>query len=329
MRARGIKPGFYKNESLADCSLPARFLFPGLWMMADREGRLEDRPRKIKVEILPFDDIDVEPLLRELHANGFIERYSVGGEKFIQINNFTKHQAPHVKEKASEIPDVSGADHRPSSAEPGKGSVEHRESPVKVGASTRQAPVLHPLIPSSLIPSSLTPDSGLLTAEKIKTLGDLSIADDEAFKAFWAAYPRKTNQAAARKAWRKHGPGVLPVIFADIEARFRAGDWAADRKEFIPHPATYLNGSRWLDDIIPRGQSNGASRPIDKPRSPADRLRAIRAAEQAERESHGQVVDGDAEHFRPPVREQLRHDTIGRMDYDPGGDHPADDGRRN
>lgn len=164
---------------------------------------------------------------------------------------------------------------------------------------------------------------------KIKTLGDLSIADDEAFKAFWAAYPRKTNQAAARRAWKKHGPGILPVVFADIEARFRAGDWAEDRKEFIPHPATYLNGSRWLDDIIPRGQSNGASRPIDKPRSPADRLRAIRAAEQAERESHGQIMDGDAEHFRPPVREQLRHDTIGGMGYDPGRDHPGDDGRRN
>ena len=33
-RARNIKPGFYKNEDLAECSLTARFIFPGLWMLA-------------------------------------------------------------------------------------------------------------------------------------------------------------------------------------------------------------------------------------------------------------------------------------------------------
>lgn len=46
MRARDIKPGFFKNDQLADCSMAARLLFPGLWMMADREGRLENRPKK-------------------------------------------------------------------------------------------------------------------------------------------------------------------------------------------------------------------------------------------------------------------------------------------
>jgi len=33
----------------------ARLLYPGLWMLADREGRLEDRPLRIKAEILPYD----------------------------------------------------------------------------------------------------------------------------------------------------------------------------------------------------------------------------------------------------------------------------------
>lgn len=85
-RARNIKPGFYRNEDLAECSIWARHIFPGLWMLADREGRLEDRPKRIRAEILPFDMVDVDPLLNELAARGFIGRYEVNGKRWIQIN---------------------------------------------------------------------------------------------------------------------------------------------------------------------------------------------------------------------------------------------------
>ena len=47
-RARNIKPGFFKNEFLAEMPCEVRLLFIGLWTLADREGRLEDRPKRIK-----------------------------------------------------------------------------------------------------------------------------------------------------------------------------------------------------------------------------------------------------------------------------------------
>ncbi len=103
-RARNIKPGFYKNEDLAECSVWARLIFPGLWMLADREGRLEDRPKRIKGELLPFDSQEVEPLLRELAARSFILRYEINGVRYIQISKFADHQTPHYTEKASVIP---------------------------------------------------------------------------------------------------------------------------------------------------------------------------------------------------------------------------------
>ena len=62
MRARNIKPGFFKNEALADCDLQARLLFVGLWCMADREGRMEYRPKRIKIEVLPYDNCNIEKL---------------------------------------------------------------------------------------------------------------------------------------------------------------------------------------------------------------------------------------------------------------------------
>lgn len=103
-RARNIKPGFFANEVLAECDPLARLLFAGLWCWADREGRLEDRPRKIKAEILPYDRCDVEKLLNQLAAGKFICRYESDGRKFIQVLTFHRHQNPHVKESPSTIP---------------------------------------------------------------------------------------------------------------------------------------------------------------------------------------------------------------------------------
>ncbi|HHV63842.1 MAG TPA: DnaD domain protein [Peptococcaceae bacterium] len=103
-RARNIKPGFFLNDELAECDPLARLLFAGLWCIADREGRLEDRPKRIKAEVLPYDDCDVDQLLEQLAKHGFIIRYEVDGNQYIQVTNFSKHQNPHVKEAASIIP---------------------------------------------------------------------------------------------------------------------------------------------------------------------------------------------------------------------------------
>lgn len=102
-RARNLKPGFFANELLAECSPWARLCFAGLWTLADRDGRLEDRPRRIKGELFRFDSVDVEPLLQELERHGFILRYEVEGEKSIQVLAFRKHQTPHYSEKKSVI----------------------------------------------------------------------------------------------------------------------------------------------------------------------------------------------------------------------------------
>lgn len=149
-RARNIKPGFYKNEELAECSIWARFIFPGLWMLADREGRLEDRPKRIKGELLPFDSAEVEPLLAELSARGFIHRYSVKGVAYIQVLKFAEHQSPHYSEKESLIPapfPESGADD----------AIDIPESSGKVVAIKRGSQPSDSLIPDSLIPDSPLP----------------------------------------------------------------------------------------------------------------------------------------------------------------------------
>jgi hypothetical protein len=145
-RARNIKPGFFSNEELVELSFSTRLLFIGLWTIADREGRLEDRPKRIKMAIFPADDVDVDKALNELHDSGFILRYECDAGRFIQVVAFTKHQNPHKAEKDSTIP-----------------------APFQTEASTVQAPCKNDgnradsLIPDSLIPDSLNPDPGVRT----------------------------------------------------------------------------------------------------------------------------------------------------------------------
>ena len=103
-RSRNIKPGLFQNEYLAELPFETRLLFAGLPCYADREGRLEDRPKRIKMSMFPADSLDVDTMLCDLERAGFIQRYVVDNIKYIQIVNFSKHQKPHQKEQASIIP---------------------------------------------------------------------------------------------------------------------------------------------------------------------------------------------------------------------------------
>lgn len=107
-RARNIKPAFFQNELLVEMSFEHRLLFIGLWTLADREGRLENRPKRIKMSLFPADNMDVVGGLSVLEKDGFLKMYSVDGLDVIQIENFIKHQTPHGLEKDSELPDQDG-----------------------------------------------------------------------------------------------------------------------------------------------------------------------------------------------------------------------------
>lgn len=108
-RIRSVKPAFYTDEELNDLPLEAHFLYGGLFCQADLEGRLEDKPRTIKLAVFPFRDVDVEPLLDTLakpkggRADGkpFILRYTAGPTRIIQIVEFKKHQRITGKEAES------------------------------------------------------------------------------------------------------------------------------------------------------------------------------------------------------------------------------------
>ena len=93
MRIRQIKPSFWLNEDLAKLSHLARLTWVGLWAIADRAGRMEARPQRIRGQLFPYEpSIQIDAILSELQAGGFLVRYENDGAWYFEIPNFTKHQ---------------------------------------------------------------------------------------------------------------------------------------------------------------------------------------------------------------------------------------------
>lgn len=72
----------------------------------------------------------------------------------------------------------------------------------------------------------------------------------ERFEKFWSAYPKKKAKGDAEKAFTKLKPDdeLLETILKALEWQRTSKDWTKDNGQYIPNPATYLNGRRWEDE---------------------------------------------------------------------------------
>lgn len=84
----------------------------------------------------------------------------------------------------------------------------------------------------------------------------------EWFERFWALYPRHTARAAAVKAWDKLKPDLelCRVMANAIRAQMRSPQWT-EGPEHIPHPATWLNGARWQDEMPDKASGGSLPEP--------------------------------------------------------------------
>jgi hypothetical protein len=107
-RIRTIKPEFFRHADLYEAEketgLPLRIAFAGLWTAADREGRFKWRPRELKLDCLPHDEVDFSRVLDALTTRGWLVRYAVNGVEYGAIPTWGSHQIINNRETASVIP---------------------------------------------------------------------------------------------------------------------------------------------------------------------------------------------------------------------------------
>ena len=201
-RIRTIKPEFWTDEKLTECSLSARLLFIGTWNFSDDSGNLDRSAKQIKARVFPLDNINCEPLLLELLAQGLLIEYSVNDKLYLHISGFDKHQLIN----------------RPSK----------------------------PTCPPLDTHATLTECSSRKGREGKVQDKPLSEYSDE-FLIFWKEYPNKTGKGDAWKSWKKEKPSFSEIMMA-LSWQNKSDKWLAEGGKFVPMPATYLNGKRWLDE---------------------------------------------------------------------------------
>jgi hypothetical protein len=221
VRARNLKPGFFKNEILGSADPLLGILFEGLWCMADREGRLEDRPLRICATVFPYRRSVTEKkaaaMLRWLHDEGFIARYEVAGKRYIQVLEFLSHQNPHKNEAPSKIPALTSIPHGAYTG----------EAPEDSETSTEVARKSPGLFSDSLNPSSLNPLSeresarGIAGATRVQEpeRTDANTAHAEAgVRRFGTALTEIGSEALDE--WRRSVPDVDAASFGSWIAQW-------------------------------------------------------------------------------------------------------------
>lgn len=113
-RIRTVKPELFKHDDLfkaeIDYQLPLRLAFIALFTCSDREGRFCWKPNRLKLDMLPYDNVDIFQVLDALAARGFIVKYEHQGEWYGCIPSWRRHQyINNQREAQSVIPGISEA----------------------------------------------------------------------------------------------------------------------------------------------------------------------------------------------------------------------------
>jgi len=225
-KMRGVKPGFFTSDAVAETSIAARLLLIGLFTLACDHGHVENRPKQIKRRILPEDDVNCSELIRELIGTGAV---TVDGD-WLVITGFREHQRidirffvtcakegcvkPEKPPKATESDDVERESRRghgvgtPGSRDEGEGEGEGEGEMRGLPSVGAPPPVVEPPAAAKAadktkrgtrLDPTWTPSPAL-----IQQVRDQGIPDDLArrelpkFRDFWTA---KTGRNATKLDW--------------------------------------------------------------------------------------------------------------------------------
>ncbi len=109
-RIRTVKPELFNHEGLFEAEqhyqLPLRLAFIALFTCCDREGRFRWQPRRLKLDILPYDNVDISRVLDALVTRRFIVKYEYQGEFYGCIPSWSRHQHINHREGESALPSL-------------------------------------------------------------------------------------------------------------------------------------------------------------------------------------------------------------------------------
>lgn len=136
-RIRTVKPEFFTHYDLfqaeKESGLPIRIAFAGLWCCSDKEGRFKWRIAQLKLNVLPYDDVDFEKILKVLIDKEFIFKYMIDGNEYGCVPTLKEHQRFSGKEAQTESKIPAPPIKRRKREAPGKHPGSNGEAPGNTG----------------------------------------------------------------------------------------------------------------------------------------------------------------------------------------------------
>jgi hypothetical protein len=215
-RIRSIKPEFWVSEQVAECSPSARLTFVGMWTFSDDNGVHPAKPKTLKAELYPMDDISagqVAEWVAELIAVGLVAEFKgpEDGDLYWHITGWARHQKidkPSAKYPTPPAPNsasgrravAEGSSNGSRAPSPGE---DRRGRERKGEAASPKAPPTGPT--GTRLPADWVMADDLRAycrAERPELDPDAVAAD---FRDYWTAQPgkdgRKADWAATWKRW--------------------------------------------------------------------------------------------------------------------------------
>ncbi|WMN19250.1 helix-turn-helix domain-containing protein [Pseudomonas piscis] len=92
-------------------------------------------------------------------------------------------------------------------------------------------------------------NTSMSNTKRVKDLRAPASENEASFERFWNLYPKKKSRKDALKAWNKLDPDaeLQAVMIASLAKHCASPDWTKQGGQFVPNPATWLNGERWHD----------------------------------------------------------------------------------
>ena len=225
-RIRTIKPEFWRNETLSELPEATHMLAAALLNYVDDEGYFNANPKLIQAECCPLRDrsVSIDDSLAQLSKAGYL-RLGAGsdGRKYGHIIKFLDHQVIN-RPTPSKISDLEIAWECSVSPQTQISGSSLLEGKGKEGNRNRERK------------GNGTEEGG----------ADAPSEFDE----WYAQYPKHVGRGQALKAYTDARKKVEHAIL--LEGAKRASrQYAKTENHFIPNPATWLNGERWLDEDVP------------------------------------------------------------------------------
>ena len=91
-RKRMVDPEFWLDEDITALGFECRLFYIGTWNFADDYGVVEDSAKKLKAQVFPYDDVDVQKIIDKLVKLGKLVRFDAEGKQWLYIRKFLKYQ---------------------------------------------------------------------------------------------------------------------------------------------------------------------------------------------------------------------------------------------